>query len=126
MRADCTEREDILSEYKEAWDRINEYTKWRWVNRHTPNTDLGNDILRAYEQILSRWLVGKIVFRVVPFLITIASFSADNSISTLNAVRYSISNPDSAAALAMSIPPPTSVWKPCRYPAGQGRLEDPG
>ena len=63
-----------MSEYREAWDRINEYTKWRWANRHTPNTDLQNDVLRAYEQVLSRWLVGKIVFRVVPWLIPIIKF----------------------------------------------------
>ena len=63
-----------MSEYKEAWDRINEYTKWRWANRRRPKTDLENEILRAYEEVLARWMVGKIAFRIVPGLIGITSF----------------------------------------------------
>ena len=54
-----------MSEYMEAWNRVNEYTKWRWANRHRPNTDLENDILRAYESVVGRWLLQQIVRRLL-------------------------------------------------------------
>ena len=62
-----------MSEYVEAWNRINEYTRWRWLNRHRPKTDLESNIMRAYEKVLGRWLIGKIMFRVIPGLVSIFS-----------------------------------------------------
>ena len=43
------------SEYSEAWDRVREYVKYRWRRRKSTRTQLQEDILRSYEEVLWNW-----------------------------------------------------------------------
>ena len=48
-----------LSEFKEAWNRIKEYVQYVRTTPKSERTELHEDILRSYEQMLIKWAVEK-------------------------------------------------------------------